>query len=161
MTCFQLFSSFISFTITDKLPSSYSLDKVEFHPFVASNKPTPWSNALVPVAWHGLHVSMLGRWSRPVSNGWRIRKVSFASQSGEGHPPPNSRPMKLMKLPAKLRHKYAWDVAGTWFQGGRQEKQYFLGTLMKGMRGDLKGLGDVWGCGIPIQIIYCFINQRF
>ena len=59
MTCFQLFSSFISFTITDKLPSSYSLDKVEFHPFVASNKPTPWSNALVPVAWHGLHVGSM------------------------------------------------------------------------------------------------------
>ena len=76
---------------------------------------------------------MLGRWSRPLSNPrWRIRKVSFANQSGEGHPRPNSRPLKL---PAKLRHKYAWDVAGTWFQGGRQEKQYFLGNSMKGMRG--------------------------
>ena len=31
----------------------------------------------------------------------------------------------------KLQHKHAWDVAGTWFQGGRQEVQYFLGDLVE------------------------------
>lgn len=42
--------------------------------------------------------------------------------------------LRPLKLPAKLRHKHAWDVAGTWFQGGRQETQYFLGDLAECQR---------------------------
>lgn len=33
-----------------------------------------------------------------------------------------------------IQHKHAWDVAGTWFQGGRQEVQYFLGDLVECLR---------------------------